>query len=148
MALAPTESMKQTSVQSRMIEWTDPKPFHESDASASSTWLFPFSSNMWLGDRVLDVSLCSVNWPKSIAHWSKQFHLHICSINKVYTHTLCMCATEQRSLTWALFGEAVLCFFKVFLLACSSSGFTPIWKQMRQQYCHLNLFISFLAYLL
>lgn len=84
MALAPTESMKQTSVQSRMIEWTGPKPFADSDASASSTWLFPFSSNMWLGDRVLDVSLCSVNWPKSTAHWSKQFHPHICSIDRVY----------------------------------------------------------------
>lgn len=112
MALAPTESMKQIGVQSRMIEWTDPKPSPESDASASSTWLFPFSSNMWLGDRVLDVSLWSVNWPKSIAHWSKQFHLHICSINKVYV--LYVCDRAVQPLPGHAFSVMECCVFSRF----------------------------------
>lgn len=135
MALAPTESMKQTSVQSRMMEWTDTRPSSESDLSASSTWLFPFSSATWLGDRVSHVSLCSVNWPKGTGNRSnecnwdacQQFNLpHVCSVNKV-------CATGQSSLTWeptfsdgTLWFPLAFCFCKAFRVACACSGFTPV----------------------
>lgn len=90
MALAPTESMKQTSVQSRIMEWTETRTSSESDLSTSSTWLF--SSSTWFNDKVLHVWLWSVNWPNGMgnksnkSNWDafQQLNLsHICSVNRV-----------------------------------------------------------------
>lgn len=70
MALAPTESTKQTDVQSRMMEWTELRGSRKRASSKSelclfSSWPFLCSSKVRLWDRTSWVTPCSFDWNPS-----------------------------------------------------------------------------------